>query len=222
MFQRYADLSIYFARNGTPTELATREFTERIRLQVDIVEQIKRLVAFADIQASQGADTAAKGQREACGQFLTGLRGRRDLCDCCDLPASAHRIAKPEPQYRMLEAGEVIQDGDEVRLAEDLWSPTTRLGSLVDEVGGYSYRRPIPAPVAPEAGLRADFQPREPKAKARSDGGAAKGPEWRLLEIGETIKSGDQFLAHAGDWRYVEVDIDTKAYAKGSHRRLIA
>ncbi len=198
MFERYASLSLYFYRHATPPDLATREFQERLRLEIDLKEQIKRLVAFASHQASQVADTAepraSQGIPDDCYYLAAGemvqpndeYKSRMTgtwhptlsagfRVDLDDIGLYRRRIAKPEPQYRMLEAGERVLAGDEWHEPHtNEWKRCVG-GSLVGISDVGDFRRPIPAPVAPEAGLAADFQPETPKAEIRSDGGAAKG-----------------------------------------------
>ncbi len=136
-FQRYADLSLYFHRNATPPDLATREFQERLRLQQDIPEMIRRLTAFADLGAQPLLDTAIARANQNQGQSA---------------------------EWRMLEIGEMIVEGDEFQNINGEWRGTIYVNRPYESFMS-PIRRPIPAPVAPEVArdtkkpLRADFEP---------------------------------------------------------------
>lgn len=54
------------------------------------------------------------------------------------------------PQYRMLEAGEHLQIGDEVRLTSGVWEVLTHARNGEPQFKGYAYRRPTSS--APAAG----------------------------------------------------------------------
>jgi len=197
-FLRYQQLSVFWARNGTPADLAVSELQEYLRLSADIPEQIKRLIAFASCQASQGLDTAEPRESQEAQRIEWRIVNLGEMTQDGDeylmdhiwhpLPChhmhcrleSAHlihrrRIAKPEPQYRMLEAGEVIQEGDEWLSGSGNWAKTNFAGEkfagsdqpITKEGMAGHYRRPIPAPVT----LKADYVPPS-QGKREQDGKA--------------------------------------------------
>lgn len=55
---------------------------------------------------------------------------------------------QPQPEWRPLEPGEIIQEGDEWRTPRDVWRPSQCIGDGVDigEVDYYRTRRPLPTP----------------------------------------------------------------------------
>jgi len=58
------------------------------------------------------------------------------------VPREHYSKPKPEQQYRMLEAGETIQEGDEHKGSMGVWSPAAfTVGAKVRNVG--NFRRPI-------------------------------------------------------------------------------
>jgi hypothetical protein len=128
---------------------------------------------------------APEGSQELaiCAEALSHLQ------HCCDALAKL-----PEPQYRMLEVGERIEEGDEFKYHNGLWC------EVLNSVG-------TKLNFAPKGCFRRRIKPN---------------PQYRMLEVGEMIQEGDQF--YMGVWLPVEYAIGHELRPEwvGEYRRRIA
>jgi len=102
------------------------------------------------------------------------------------------RMDKPTPikytvhrtEYRILEVGELIQEGDEFYVESvDIWFPTNIVNMLVRNTNEAKYRRKV-EPVETPA--------EEPEQPVET--------EYRFLKEGETIQEGDEYYGDNGKW----------------------
>lgn len=175
-FTRFADLSCYWHRNGTPDSLALSELQERNRLATDLPELIKRLTAFASLNTEPRFEAEARVIAEP--------------------PKENQGATSPATEYRMLEPGEIIQEGDQSGYAEpkEPYWDTCAKTSIGLEAGwspSFRYRRKVvsndTAGQGKEMEGKRDHEAASGQSEASEDG-------WRILEVGEYIEEDDEVL----------------------------
>jgi hypothetical protein len=108
--------------------------------------------------------------------------------------------SSPMDGYRLLDLDEEIKEGDEVLDTSKGWIPSLRFNKTPRHSAlGLKYRRKI----------------EEPKIEA--------GPGYRLLQKGEVVQAGDEFLSIYQNWKPVEFDIGKRSNIDASyyHRRKV-
>ncbi len=95
------------------------------------------------------------------------------------------------PGYRMLGAGEMLRQGDEFRSITGGWGRVIRYGSPVNKTQLGRYRRPVnpesERPVNPESERPVEETPKQEQ-------------EYRMLEVGEVTREGDEAHTDSGVW----------------------
>lgn len=96
----------------------------------------------------------------------------------------ANEAINPGEGYRLLKDGEILQEGDEV-FEQSRWKPTIFKGHTVGQgmPKGGIYRRKL----------------EEPKAE-KNEPAIDPGEGYRLLDIGEALQDGDEFLVGGDIW----------------------
>lgn len=198
-FTRFADLSCYWHRHGTPDSLALSELQERNRLATDLPELIKRLTAFASLNTEPRFEAEARVVVEP--------------------PRDNQGTTPPATEYRMLEAGELIQPEDEWWIW-DKWFPVAIINEplCLGNVG--KCRRKVVS--NDTAGQCAEMEGKRDREAAKGQSGAS-GDGWRMLENGEVVETGDEYQTSQGAWLPTNFvgDIQGEPFCAAKRRRRI-
>lgn len=165
----------------------TLDLTElEIGSQIIFAGQTFKVDSFANMAAKGSFSITIHGVIEDDRSMGVGIEDPVET-----LPSPFFIPESPGEGYRFLEVGEKIQEGDEWYENGSGWQTTNADGDCVLP-RDYTYRRKV----------NINELTKKYPAKAYFNGKLVNpGEGYRLLELGETINTGDEYLRLNGEWK---------------------